>query len=70
MPGVVMASSAIEAVSGGGAIVLVTEWPEFAESGLGGGCIRDRGRTDRRWALLPERAVVQAAVFTYEGIGR
>ena len=30
MPGVVMASSAIEAVTGADAIVLVTEWPEFA----------------------------------------
>ena len=31
MPGVVMTSSAIAAISGSDAIVLVTEWPEFAE---------------------------------------
>ncbi len=31
MPGVVMASSAIEAVTDSDAIVLVTEWPEFAD---------------------------------------
>ena len=71
MPGVVMASSAIEAVAGSDAIVLVTEWPEFAAPGLGRGRLRrpaDALIVDGRNFL--DGAVVQAAGFTYEGIGR
>ncbi len=70
MPGVVMASSAIEAVTGSDAIVLVTEWPEFARldwaevaSVTGGRLIVD-GRN------FLDGGVAQAAGFTYEGIGR
>jgi UDPglucose 6-dehydrogenase len=70
MPGVVMASSAIEAVTGTDAIVLVTEWPEFARldwsevaSATGGRLIVD-GRN------FLDAGVVQAAGFIYEGIGR
>jgi UDPglucose 6-dehydrogenase len=70
MPGVVMASSAIEAITDSDAIVLVTEWPEFAEldwsevaSVTGGRLIVD-GRN------FLDGGVVQAAGFTYEGIGR
>ena len=50
MPGVVMASSAIEAVSGSDAIVLVTEWPEFAQLDWSEVASRHQRAPDRRWA--------------------
>jgi len=70
MPGAVMAPSAMEAVTGTDAIVLVTEWPEFAgldwnqvASAVSGHLIID-GRN------FLDAGAVQAAGFVYEGIGR
>jgi UDPglucose 6-dehydrogenase len=70
MPGVDLVGSALEAVDGADAAILVTEWPEFAEldwaavkQRMAGGLIVD-GRN------FADREAVVAAGFTYEGIGR
>ncbi|MGZ4273119.1 MAG: UDP-glucose dehydrogenase family protein, partial [Solirubrobacteraceae bacterium] len=70
MTGVEFADSALGAVDGADAAILVTEWPEFAEL--------DWSEVKRRMAgdLLidgrnfADREAVEAAGFTYEGIGR
>ena len=63
--------SALEALDGADAAVLVTEWPEFAELDWGGE-VKSRMRTplvvDGRNFL--DRDGLRAAGFTYEGIGR
>jgi UDPglucose 6-dehydrogenase len=63
--------SALEAVDGADAVVLVTEWPEFGELDWAGE-IKERMReplvVDGR-NFLDREALVQAG-FTYEGIGR
>ena len=65
-----MSQSAIEAVDGADAAVLVTEWPEFAE--LDWAEVAKRMSTplvvDGRNFLDPE--AMRAAGLTYEGIGR
>jgi UDPglucose 6-dehydrogenase len=68
--GVDFASSALEAADGADAVVLVTEWPEFAELDLGELVSRMRGNllVDGRNFLDPESA--RAAGLVYEGIGR
>jgi UDPglucose 6-dehydrogenase len=70
MPGVDLVGSALEAVDGADAAILVTEWPEFAaldwaavKERMAGGLIVD-GRN------FVDREAVVAAGFTYEGIGR
>ena len=70
MPGVAMASSAVEAVTGADAIVLVTEWPEFASLDW-----NEMASVTRGWLVVDGRnfldgAAARAAGFTYEGIGR
>ncbi|HEX2161115.1 MAG TPA: nucleotide sugar dehydrogenase [Thermoleophilaceae bacterium] len=63
--------SALEAVDGADAVVLVTEWPEFAELDWAG-AVRERMAqpvvVDGRNFL--DREALRAAGFTYEGIGR
>jgi UDPglucose 6-dehydrogenase len=70
LPSVEMAGSAMEAVDGADAVVLVTEWPEFAK--LDWGEVAKRMNTpllvDGRNFLDP--AVIRAAGITYEAIGR
>ena len=70
MPGVEMGSSALDAVRGADAVVLVTEWPEFRE--LDWHAVREAMRgelvVDGRNALDPE--AIRAAGLTYEGVGR
>jgi UDPglucose 6-dehydrogenase len=70
MPGVHLADSAMDAVAGADAVVLVTEWPEFRE--LDWGAVRDAMRgdlvVDGRNALDPE--AVRATGLTYDGVGR
>jgi UDPglucose 6-dehydrogenase len=70
LAGAQVADSALEAVDGADAVVLVTEWPEFAE--LDWGEVKGRMRTpiviDGRNFL--DRDGLRAAGFTYEGIGR
>jgi UDPglucose 6-dehydrogenase len=68
--GVDLFDSALEAVAGADAVVLVTEWPEFSELDWSDVARLMRGRTviDGRNALDPRS--VAAAGLTYEGIGR
>ncbi len=70
LPGVEMAGSALDALDGADAAVLVTEWPEFA--GLDWAEVASRMKTplliDGRNYL--DEAALTAAGITYEGIGR
>jgi UDPglucose 6-dehydrogenase len=68
--GVDMMSSATETVAGADAVVLVTEWPEFAALDLGEVAAAMRGDlfVDGRNFLDPD--AVRAAGLTYEGVGR
>jgi UDPglucose 6-dehydrogenase len=69
--GVFVGGSALEAIDGADAVVLVTEWPEFAELDWAG-AVRERMAqpvvVDGRNFL--DREALRAAGFTYEGIGR
>ena len=70
MPGVEFADSALGALDGADACILVTEWPEFAE--LDWVAVKERMAGDllvdgRNFA---NREAVTDAGFTYEGIGR
>jgi UDPglucose 6-dehydrogenase len=70
MPGVEFADSALGAVEGADACILVTEWPEFAE--LDWAAVRERMAGDllvdgRNFA---DREAAIHAGLTYEGIGR
>jgi UDPglucose 6-dehydrogenase len=70
LAGARVAASALDAVDGADAVVLVTEWPEFAE--LDWSEVKRRMRTpvviDGRNFL--DREALRAEGFTYEGIGR
>jgi UDPglucose 6-dehydrogenase len=68
--GVDFRPSALEAVDGADAVVLVTEWPEFRDLDLAELAGRMRGTllVDGRNFLDPETA--RAAGLVYEGIGR
>jgi UDPglucose 6-dehydrogenase len=70
LPNVEFAPSVEEAVEGADAVILVTEWPQFAE--LDWAALAERMATpvvvDGRNFLDPE--AMRAAGFTYEGIGR
>jgi UDPglucose 6-dehydrogenase len=67
---ITLADSALEAVRGADAVVLVTEWPEFLELGWEKVAKAMNGNlvVDGRNALDPE--VVRSAGLRYEGIGR
>jgi UDPglucose 6-dehydrogenase len=70
MPGVVFADSALGALDGADACILVTEWPEFAE--LDWVAVKERMAGDllvdgRNFA---DREAATDAGLTYEGIGR
>jgi UDPglucose 6-dehydrogenase len=70
MQGVDFSDSALSAVDGADAVVLVTEWPEFAELDWADVASRMRGDLviDGRNAL--RRDTVAQAGLAYEGIGR
>jgi UDPglucose 6-dehydrogenase len=70
MVGVDFADSAFDALEGADAVVIVTEWPEFAELDWRAVCERMAGRlvVDGRNCVDP--AGVTAAGLLYEGIGR
>jgi UDPglucose 6-dehydrogenase len=70
MHGVEFAGSALEAVEGADAVVVVTEWPEFAELDWGAVAEATAGRIliDGRNFIDGDRA--RAAGFVYEGVGR
>jgi UDPglucose 6-dehydrogenase len=70
LPGVELASGALEAVTGADAVVLVTEWKQFTEldwtevaAGMRGTLV-----VDGRNAL--DGDALRAAGLTYEGVGR
>ena len=68
--GVQFSATALEAVEGADAVVLVTEWPEFAELDLAEVAEAMRGDVliDGRNFLDPDR--VREAGLAYEGVGR
>ena len=70
MGGVEFAATAIDAARGADAIVIVTEWPEFAELDWQAlaGVMAGRVVIDGRNFLDPQ--TLAAAGFEYEGIGR
>jgi UDPglucose 6-dehydrogenase len=70
MFGVEFADSALEALSGADACIIVTEWPEFAELdwNAAGEAMKGRVVIDGRNFLDPK--AVEASGFAYEGIGR
>src|SRR5947209_11612203 len=70
MVGVDFADSALEALDGADACVVVTEWPEFAELDWKAAAARMSGLlvVDGRNFIAPDDA--RAAGFAYEGIGR
>jgi UDPglucose 6-dehydrogenase len=71
LAGARIADSALDAIDGADAVVLVTEWPEFRE-------LDWRGEVKRRMRVplvvdgrnFLDREALVAAGFTYEGIGR
>jgi UDPglucose 6-dehydrogenase len=70
MTGVDFADSALEALEGADACILVTEWPEFSE--LDWEAVRERmaGRLIVDGRNFFDAAAVRAVGFIYEGIGR
>ena len=70
LPGVEMTDSALSALEGADAAVLVTEWPEFREIDwqAAGGAMNRRLLIDGRNFLDP--AALAGAGFTWEGVGR
>jgi UDPglucose 6-dehydrogenase len=70
MFGVDFADSALAAIDGADACVLVTEWSEFAELDFSEVAQRMRGNVIVDGRNFFDRARVEAAGLTYEGIGR
>src|SRR5829696_352625 len=68
--GVHFTSSAMDAIDGADAVVLVTEWPEFAELDLSEIAATMRGTLLVDGRNLYEPALVREAGLIYEGIGR
>jgi UDPglucose 6-dehydrogenase len=70
MTGVEFADSALAAIDGADACILVTEWPEFAELDWNEVKRRMAGNLVVDGRNFADREAVKAAGFTYEGIGR
>jgi UDPglucose 6-dehydrogenase len=70
MLGVEFADSALDALAGADACILVTEWPEFAEIDWRAAAGAMRGRVVIDGRNFVDREAVKAAGFAYEGIGR
>jgi UDPglucose 6-dehydrogenase len=70
MSGVEFAGSALEALEGVDACILVTEWPEFAELDWSQVAERMAGRLVVDGRNFVDADAVRAAGFIYEGIGR
>jgi UDPglucose 6-dehydrogenase len=68
--GVEIAATALEALEGADAAVVVTEWPEVGDLDWGDAAVRMRGNVivDGRNLLDPDK--LRALGFVYEGIGR
>ena len=70
LPGVELAGSAAEALDGADAVVLVTEWPEFAELDWADAQARMASPVIVDGRNFLDAAALREAGFTYEGIGR
>jgi UDPglucose 6-dehydrogenase len=70
MVGVEFADTALGAVEGADAVIIVTEWPEFAELDWGEVAQRMSGTLVIDGRNFVDRDAVGAAGFVYEGIGR
>ncbi|HWF25886.1 MAG TPA: UDP binding domain-containing protein, partial [Solirubrobacteraceae bacterium] len=70
MLGVDFAESALAAIDGADAVVLVTEWPEFAALDFGEVAGRMHGNVVVDGRNFFDRASVEGAGLRYEGIGR
>ena len=70
LTGVEFASSELDALRGADAAVLVTEWPQFKEIDWSRAAEVMAGRLVIDGRNFLDRAEVEAAGFTYEGIGR
>jgi UDP-glucose 6-dehydrogenase len=70
MLGVDFAESALTAIDGADAVVLVTEWPEFGALDFAEVAGRMRGTVVVDGRNFFDRASVEGAGLTYEGIGR
>jgi UDPglucose 6-dehydrogenase len=70
MVGVEFADSAVDALAGSDACVIVTEWPEFAEIDWAHAAQLMAGKLVIDGRNFLEPAKVRAAGFAYEGIGR
>jgi UDPglucose 6-dehydrogenase len=68
--GVQFCPTAMDAIEGADAVVLVTEWPEFAELDLADVATRMRGTLLVDGRNFLDVAAARAAGLTYEGIGR
>jgi UDPglucose 6-dehydrogenase len=68
--GVEFRASAADAIEGVDAVVLVTEWPEFAELDLAEAAAAMRGTLVVDGRNFLDREAVLAAGLDYEGIGR
>jgi UDPglucose 6-dehydrogenase len=69
-PGIELAADALEVFRDADAVVIATEWPQFAEIDLeaAAGLVRHRLLFDGRGLIRPEAAL--AAGFAYRGVGR
>jgi UDPglucose 6-dehydrogenase len=70
LPSVEMSGSALDALDGADAAVLVTEWPEFAELDWGDAAKRMKTALLIDGRNFLDADALRAAGFTYEGIGR
>ena len=70
MVGVEFADSALDAMHGADACIIVTEWPEFAELDWQAASERMAGRVVIDGRNFVDPATLRAAGFAYEGIGR
>jgi UDPglucose 6-dehydrogenase len=70
MIGVEFADSALDALEGADACIIVTEWPEFASLDWAAAAERMAGRLVIDGRNFGDRAAAAEAGFVYEGIGR
>ena len=68
--GVEFADTALEALTGADACIIVTEWPEFAELDWNAAAAAMRGRIVIDGRDFVDRERVKSSGFVYEGIGR
>ena len=70
MVGVEFADSALDALAGADACIIVTEWPEFAELDWAAAADAMTGRVVIDGRNFVDAEAVVASGFAYEGIGR